>query len=320
MRAIVTRAYGSEQEMRVEDLPTPTPKAQQILVKIHACSVNPVDWKVLRGDFKLVTGRKPPIVLGGDFAGVVDRVGASVTAYAVGDPVWGHINAFKGGAYAEYIVVDEVNIDAKPSGLSFEDAASVPLAGLTAYQALVHHAKVSGSDRVLINGCTGGIGTLAVQIAKALGCTVTGICSGKNADLARQLGCDQVVDYHETDLLKSGLEFDVFFDAVGNVPFGRARAVLSPAGRYVTVVPSTMGLFVGSWLNAIRSQKYHAFLVESSSEDLAELRRMVEGGQMKTMVQDIYPINQISAANQQSSTGRTVGKIVLKTAESGDWL
>lgn len=319
MRAIVCEQYGNSEQLTFQTVPKPEPNSRQLLIKIHACSVNPVDWKILRGDLKIVSGRRPTRILGGDFAGTVAAVGSDVASFAAGDEVWGHVSALKGGAYAEYILVEENNIDAKPAKLSFEEAASVPLAGLTAYQGLVDRLGVTAAEHVLINGCTGGVGTFAVQIAKALGCKVTGICSEKNADMARELGCDEVIDYAKTNVLESGLSFDAFYDAIGNIPFGSARAVLKETGRYVTVVPTMFGLLFGARMNIFRKQAYHSFMVTSSSAELAVMRKMVETGKLKPVVQTVYPMSKVQDAHQQSISGRTVGKIVLRTAEDKDW-
>lgn len=319
MKAVITEAYGAEDVMQIQDVSVPDISENELLIKIDASSVNPIDWKVRRGDFKIITGKKPPLILGGDFAGVVEKTGAALNRYSVGDKVWGHKNASKGGAYAEYIAVKENNIDTKPESLTFEEAASFPLAGLTAYQALVHKAKVKASDHVLINGCTGGVGAIAVQIAKALRCTVTGVCSGKNVALARQLGCDHVIDYKQSEVLEAFVRFDVVLDAVGNIHFANAREIMGEQGRYVTTVPSAFGLYLGARLNFIRSQKYFGFLVASSTDDLAALRKMADDGALKPMIENVYPISQVRKAHAQSMRGRVVGKIVLKTGSEQDW-
>jgi NADPH:quinone reductase-like Zn-dependent oxidoreductase len=320
MKAVATSTYGTAETMRFQEVPIPEPNKNQLLIKVHACSVNPIDWKILRGDFKIITGRKPPLILGGDYSGTVEKCGTNVNSFAVGDAVWGHVNAIKGGAYAQYILAGLVNVDHKPANLSFEEAAAVPLAGLTAYQALVDHANLSRKDRVLINGCTGGTGTIAIQIARALGCNVTGICSNKNVELATKLGCDQVVDYQKSNILTSGSSYDVLFDAVGTISFNQARKLLPKGGRYVTTIPSMLGLMFGTKLNILRSREYHGFLVHSSSTDLAAMRNLSENGQLSPVVEHILPISQIVKAHKLSMSGRTVGKIVLKTAEDTDWI
>ena len=319
MRAVATSKYGTAETLRFQDFPIPEPKNDQLLIKVNACSVNPIDWKLLRGDFKIITGRKPPLILGGDYSGTVEKCGADVNSFVVGDPVWGHVNSIKGGAYAQYILARPVNIDHKPANLSFEEAAAVPLAGLTAYQALVDHAKLSHKDRVLINGCTGGTGTIAIQVAKALGCNITGICSDKNVELATKLGCDHVVDYQKTDILTSGSSYDVLFDAVGTISFNQARKLLPKGGRYVTTIPSMLGLMFGTKLNILRSREYHGFLVQSSSTDLAAMRKLCENDQLSPVIEHVLPISQIVKAHKLSMSGRTVGKIVLKNAENADW-
>ena len=179
MKAVITSGYGSVEVLNIENTEKSKIGKDELLIRTHACSVNPIDWKIRKGLFKAISGKKPPKILGGDFSGIVDEIGVEIKDYKIGDEVWGHVYAFKGGAYAEYIKVKINNISLKPKKFDFIQAAAIPLAGLTAYQSLVDYGKIKENSEVLINGCTGGVGSFGVQIAKFLGCNVTGVCSGK---------------------------------------------------------------------------------------------------------------------------------------------
>jgi NADPH:quinone reductase-like Zn-dependent oxidoreductase len=180
MKAIITEKYGDVDVLRQQEVDKPEAQENEILVKVHAFSINPVDWKIRRGDLKLLVGRKPPKILGGDYAGVVSEVGKQITNFQIGDEVFGLVNAFKGGTYAEFVRVKKEEIAPKPQNLNFEEAASLPLVSLTAYQSLVDKGQLQPGHHVMINGCSGGVGLSALQIANALGGRVTGVCSTKN--------------------------------------------------------------------------------------------------------------------------------------------
>ena len=314
MKAVVTTAYGSEEVLKIQDVPDPSIGPDGILVKIHACSVNPIDWKIRKGDVKIVTGRKPPKILGGDYAGVVQEVGSAIADYRPGERVWGHINAVKGGAYAELIAVKAEDIGHMPASLSFEEAASVPLAGLTAYQALTKFGRLNSGHHVLVNGCSGGVGSMAVQFAKALGATVTGVVSTRNLDLAVKLGCDHVINYQTENVLAASAKYDIFFDAVGSEPFRLARKTLSVGGRYITTLPTPMLLFRSAVLNPFRSQKELSFLVKSSGSDLADIAKMVRSEKFVPIVDRVFDLENVKEAHRHSATGKAVGKIVLRVA------
>lgn len=206
MRAIVTTKYGSVEVLEEQEVEKPVTQHNDILIQVYAFSVNPVDWKVRRGDAKLLTGRKPPKILGADYAGMVIEVGKQITNYKMGDAVFGMVNAFKGGTYAEFVKVKEEETCLKPENLSFEEAASLPVVAVTAYQSLVRQGQLKQGDHVLINGCSGGVGLSGVQIAKTLGCKVTGVCSTKNVEVAKKMGVDHVIDYTKEDILKEMAE------------------------------------------------------------------------------------------------------------------
>ncbi len=311
MKAVVTSAYGSVNVLNVEEVEKPQIGDEDILVRVRACSVNPIDWKIREGHLKIITGKLPPKILGGDFSGTVEDFGNKVTGFSKGLEVWGHISAAKGGAYAEYIKVTAENITPKPKNFDFVQSASIPLAGLTAYQALVDHGKIKAGLDVLINGCTGGVGSAAVQIAKTLGCNVTGVCSTKNIAFATRIGVDEIVDYKQTDVLNSGKTFDGIFDFVGNLSFPKTESILKDKGIFVTANPSLPSLILGTVFNNFRSKKSKSVLVKSSKSNLEYLKNMAESGTLETTVEAVYPLSQVREAHTHSASGRVVGKVVM---------
>ncbi len=312
MKAIITSKYGSVKVLQPQDVDRPIIADDEILVQVHACSVNPIDWKVRRGDFKILTGRKPPRILGGDYAGIVAEVGNQVTLYQPGDAVWGFVETFKRGTYAEFVKVKAKEIGPKPDNLSFEEAASLPLVGLTAYQALVYAGRLKKGYHILVNGCSGGVGLAAMQIAKALECKVTGVCSTNNLQLARKMGANDVIDYTKQDVLKCMGIYDIFFDVVANKSFAQAQRTLKPGGVYVRTLPSFESMIAGPLLNLFRAKKAKVIDCKASAKDLAILKEMVEDGKLVPLIEKVYPLDQVHAAHTRSETGRVVGKLVLK--------
>ncbi len=314
MRAIVTKKYGPVEVLEHREVARPVITDEEILVQVVACSVNPVDWKIRRGDARLLTGRKPPRILGCDYAGIVAEVGGQVTNYKSGDTVWGMVNALRGGTYAEFVAVKREEIGPKPNNLSFDEAASIPLVALTAYQSLVYKGRLKKGDHIIINGCSGGVGLAGLQIAKALECKVTGVCSTDNLHLARKLGTDEVVDYTKENVLRTAESCDIFFDAVANQSFFRAKTMLKPGGAYVTTVPSFQSMVMGPLINWVGTRKVKYVFVKPNAHDLAILKEMVECGKVVPVVEKVYSLDQVREAHTRSETGRVVGKIVLKVA------
>jgi NADPH:quinone reductase-like Zn-dependent oxidoreductase len=310
MRAIEANEYGTADVLNMRERAEPALLPNGAKVRVQAASVNPIDWKLRRGDFKMMTGKRPPTVPGGDFAGVVVEAGPK-SQYEVGTKVWGHISAMKGGAYAEVVSVEDNDLGTLPSNLSFVDAASFPLAGLTAYQGMVQKGGLKANQTVVVNGCSGGVGVLAVQIAKALGARVIGICSTRNIALAKELGCDQVVDYTQTDVAALDHKVDLWFDTVGSQSFSSVRHQLTENGSYVTTVPSVPMLAFGSFVNLFRSQKAHGILVNSKAADMAAMGEMVEKGLLKPVIDRVYPLTEVREATRYGESGKVVGKVVL---------
>jgi NADPH:quinone reductase-like Zn-dependent oxidoreductase len=312
MKAILSRRYGPADVMEMADVPTPVIGPHEILVRVRASSVNPVDWKVRRGMLRPITGVHPPKVLGADFAGEVERIGDEVERYAVGDEVYGMVPALKGGAYAEKVVVRPKQIAPMPNNLSFEQAAVLPLVALTVHQVFFRRARQTPDQHLLVNGCAGGLGHIAVQMGKALGYRVTGVCSTRNLEVAKQLGADAVIDYTLGSPLAGEQRYDLIFDAVANLDFGRAKHILTPNGIYVSSIPSPTNMLAAPVLNRFRTKKHRTVRVAPDGVSLRQVTEMVEAGQINPIIEKTYPLNEIREAHAHSETGRVVGKLALR--------
>ncbi|MDM8527961.1 NAD(P)-dependent alcohol dehydrogenase [Anaerolineales bacterium HSG24] len=313
MKAIVTKQYGTADVLQLEEIEKPTIGSDELLIQVMNSSVNPIDWRVRSGEMKIMTGiMKPPQVLGTDFAGVVSEVGQSITRFKKGDQVYGAVNGMKGGAYAEYLKVKEIDAALKPDNISFEQAASLPLVSLTAYQAIVHIGQAKSGNHILINGCTGGVGSAGVQIAKALGCTVTGVCSTKNVEFAKSLGANHVIDYKKDNVLENKHSYDVIFDTVGNHSFSEFQKTLKAGGICVTSSPTMPAMILALILNPFRSEKSKVIMVSSNSQDLDAVGKMIQEEKLKPQIAEVFPLAQIKDAHALSEKGRVVGKIVIK--------
>src|SRR5256885_793314 len=323
MKAIVYCEYGLA-NLKLEQIEKPTPTDDQVLVRVRAASVNPYDWHFVEGSPKIIrlfgTGlRKPKDTrIGVDFAGTVEAVGKNVTQFKPGDEVFGG----KGGAFAEYVTprADRA-VALKPANVSFEDAASVNIAGLTALQALRDHGKVQPGQKVLINGASGGVGTFAVQIAKSFGADVTGVCSTRNLDMVRSLGADHVIDYTKEDFTKSGQRYDVILDNVPNHSLSECRGVLTPNGKYVMIGGGGphdspwIGPF-GRVINArlmspFISQEMGMMMAEVKKDDLNILADLMQSGKVTTVIDRRYKLSEVPEALRYLEQGHARGKVVI---------
>ena len=320
LKAVITEIYGSIDTLKLSDEPIPSLKHGEVLINVKACSINPIDWKILRGNLKILFGKKPPKILGSDFCGKIVKIGEN-SNYKIGDEVWGLLqirNLGKNhGTNAEYIVCDEKIIDYKPKNLTFEESASFPLACLTSFQALIHQAKIKKKQNILINGCSGGVGIFAIQIAKYYDCTITGICSEKNRIFSKQLGCDNIIDYQKEDILKNDNNYDIWFDVIGNYSFPLIKHQLSSKGFYINSMPTREALINTSWhslFNIFRNKKAQVVMVKPSKKDLLEIRSLVEKNILKTKVDKIYKLNEYVDAYKYSQSQRAQGKLVIKVS------
>lgn len=320
MRAIVQDRYGMSDVLQARDIDTPDVEPHQVLIRVRAAGVNPADWAVMSGlpyVARPVYGLTKPQarVRGTDVAGTVERVGGAVTRFRAGDEVFGASN----GSYAEYATASEDSLALKPANLTFAEAAAVPMAGLVALQALRDHAHVRPGQHVLINGASGGIGSFAVQIAKVLGARVTAVCSTGNVDLVRSLGADDVVDYTQADVTRSGDMFDVILDNVGNHSLTALRRVLTPTGALI----SNGGQFGNRWfassgrllhaqvLARFVKQSFPMFVVSQKHEDLATLAGLLEAGRVIPVLDRTYPLAEAAQALTHVGSGHTRGKVAV---------
>ncbi len=322
VKAITYCDYGLADTLKLEDIEKPVPEAGQVLVKVRAAAVNPLDWHYMRGTPRVMrfgTGLRRPSEtrLGVDYAGTVEAVGTGVTAFKPGDDVFGA----RTGAFGEYVAAKaDGAVVAKPATISFEQASAVAVAGITALQSLAA-AGVGPGTRVLINGASGGVGTFAVQIAKAKGADVTGVSSGRNAELVRSLGAGTVIDYTKADYTAAGTRYDVIIDNVGNHGFLANRRALVPGGKYVLIGGGgpDEGQWIGPMFNPIKALLLEPFIREDMQvlfaqldrDDLAELARMMEAGQVKTVIDQRYPLAEVPDAIRYLETGRARGKVVI---------
>ncbi|MBG1270004.1 NAD(P)-dependent alcohol dehydrogenase [Nostoc sp. WHI] len=310
MKAVVIRRYGAAEVLQSEEVEQPKIEPTQLLIKVRASSVNPIDWKIRQGMLSLITGSKFPKILGFDVAGEVVAVGSGVMRFKAGDAIYGS-TSFSGGGYAEFAAVLENLVAHKPTNLSYEEAATVPLAALTALQALRDQGNIQTGQTVLINGAAGGVGIFAVQIAKALGAVVTGVSSTKNLDLVKSLGANRVIDYKQQDFAQDTAQYDIIFDAVGKRSLSQTKTVLKPNGIYITTLPSPE-VFLESALTAFLPGQKAKFIIEKpNTQDLVYLKELIEAGKIRPVIDRTYPLQELAAAHSYSESERAVGKIAI---------
>ena len=314
MKAIAINQYGSADVMQLMEVEQPAPKPDQIKVKVYAASINPVDWKVRQGMLKIITGNRFPKILGSDLAGEVVECGSQVTRLKLGDAIYAFTDPVKGGAYAEYAVIPERIASLKPENLTYLQAAAVPLAATTALQALRDHGRLQSGQAVLVNGAAGGVGIFAVQIAKAMGATVTGVCSAQKIEFVKELGCDRMIDYTQADFTQAPDLYDLIFDAVSKQSFGRCKRVLKPNGVYVNTLPSPSGLLQNLITRLMPGKKSKFVLVQSNSRDLDYLKSLIESEQLRPVIDRTFPLAETAAAHTYSETERATGKLVITIA------
>jgi len=320
MRAIVYNSYGSPDVLQCQEVEKPTAGDDQVLVKVRAASVNPLDWHYMRGTPYLVrmgTGLRRPkdARLGVDVAGQVETVGRNVTQFRPGDEVFGVAR----GAFAEYVSASETKLALKPANLSFEQAASVPIAAFTALQGLRDKGRIQSGQKVLINGAAGGVGTFAVQIAKAFGAEVTGVCSTRNVEMVRSIGADHVIDYTRGDFIRSGQLYGLILDSAGNHSLSDLRRVLTPEGTLVLVGGPDKGHWLGPLADVLEavvlsrfvSQKILPFLAHSSKDDLIVMKELLETGKVTPVIDRSYSLRDVPEAIRYLEEGHARGKVVI---------
>ncbi|MFH1980321.1 MAG: NAD(P)-dependent alcohol dehydrogenase [Pseudomonadota bacterium] len=311
MKAVVIQRFGAPDTLTLEQVPLPSVGAEEILVRLSAAGVNPKDVLVRKGKFRLFTGRRFPMQLGYDFSGVVVKRGKYIRHLKLGDYVFGMINGWQGATYAEYVKVKATECAVVPPRLKPDEAAGVPLAGQTALQALRDIGNVQEGDRVIINGASGGVGTLAIQLAKILGAHVTAVSSDQNSRLCTSLGADRIIDYAATDLDSLEEQFAVFFDVFGNRSFGRVRRLLAPDGVYITTVPGWRIMWDRLWTRFFSSQKARLVVVFSRAADVEYLGELVDHGQLRPVIDRRYALKDVAEAHAYVETKRARGKVIL---------
>ena len=318
MRSWTRYRYGGPEVLNLEELPMPEPAPDSMVIEVHRASLNAMDWHLMRASpffVRFDTGLLKPKDrrIGGDAAGVVTAVGAEVQGYAVGDRVFGESGL---GAFAQYVRVKPQYMAKLPDGVSMDDASALPVAGLTAIQAVRRSGRVATGEAVLVNGASGGVGSYALQIAVADGAEVTGVCSSRNVELVRSLGATDVIDYTQTDFRKADAQYDVIIDAVGNVDLKDLVRCLKPGGRAVVVGFTTMGRMMAIQIFGKGAGKKHgvevgSMLAKASTTDLESLADLVASGKMKPVIDRHYPLDQVTDAIAYLETMRARGKVII---------
>jgi NADPH:quinone reductase-like Zn-dependent oxidoreductase len=312
MKAVVIDRYGGNEVAEVRDAPRPTPGPQEVLLRVRAAAVNPVDWKIRSGMLKIFTGRSFPKILGSECAGEVAETGAGVTRFQKGDRVIGYPGIKRLGAFAEYVCVPEQSTFSLPASIPFEQAATLPIAGLTALQALRNLGRIAAGHVVLINGAAGGVGTFAVQIARIFGARVTAVCSAANAELVRELGAGRVIDYRREDFTQDADRYDLIFDAVSKRSFAECKRVLAPHGLYIATLPTPAVLLHQYLTGFLSRKKARAIMVRPNAGDLAWLTGQIAAGRLRVVLDRVYPLDAAREALAYSETGKARGKVVLR--------
>jgi NADPH:quinone reductase-like Zn-dependent oxidoreductase len=316
MKAIVYTQYGSPDQLKLTEIDNPVPKDDEALVKVHATSLNALDWHLLRADpfiarFSSGLLRPKQTILGADFAGRIESVGSAVTRFKPGDAVF----ACKLGGLAEYICVPESKLVAKPHNLSFEQTAAIGTAAITALQGLRDIGKIQAGQKVLIHGASGGVGTFAVQLAKVFGAEVTAVCSTSKMEMAKKLGADFVIDYTREDFSRSGKQYDLIFAANGNRSLSDYERTLTPTGSYVMAGGTNFQMFQAILFGSIKSKKggknFRFFVANENAADLAYLKELIEAGKLMPVMDRSFPLSQTADAMRYLETGHAKGKIIV---------
>ncbi|GIK65596.1 MAG: NADPH:quinone reductase [Chloroflexota bacterium] len=320
MKAMVYTQYGPPDVLQLKEVEKPTPQANEVLIKIHAASVNAADWHVLKADpfiARFDAGLfKPKFpILGADIAGVVESIGTGVTQFKPGDEVYADLSHCGWGGFAEYVAVPENVLALKPTNLSFPEAASVPMAALTALQGLRDKGQIRAGQKVLINGASGGVGTFAVQIAKSFGTHVTAVCSTSKMDMVRSIGADDVIDYTKEDFTRNGQQYDLILAANGYHSLFAYKRALAPNGIYVmtggTLSQIFQAMLLGSLVSKFGPKKMYGVLARPDPNDLAYMKDLIEAGKVTPVIDRCYPLAETAEAIRYVDAGHARGKVVI---------
>ena len=327
MKAALYHRYGPPQVVEIADVPTPAPKDDEVLIRVRAAAINPLDWRFIKGDpraMRVVLGWSKPKDprIGRDVAGIVEKVGARVTRFQPGQGVFGSCE----GALAEYACAQESKLAPNPPGVSFEQLASIPIAGYTALQALRNTGRIQSGQHVLVTGAGGGVGTFAVQIAKHFGAIVTGVCSTDKVDLVRSIGADRVIDYTHEDFRNGSEQYDLVLDNVGDLTLRECRAILKPHGKCLWVgAPKSISIMAflsemaeASIVSVLGSRKYLPIMAKANQKDLAFIADLVVAGKVKPVIGRRYRLSDAVEALQHLEQGHARGKVIITIDEGGE--
>ncbi len=316
MKAMITEKYGSPDLLELREINRPEPKANQVLVKVMAASVNKADWLILRGEpfpVRLMAGVFKPKyqTLGADVAGIVEQVGSEVTQFRPGDEVFGDLSGCGFGGFAEYVLAEEKYLAKKPLNLTFQETAALPMASVTALQGLRDKGKIKAGDQVLINGASGGVGSYAIQIAKSYGAIVTAVCSTQKTEQAKRLGADEVIDYRQDDFTQQEKQYDLIFDVVANHPINAVSRVLKKGGHYVAVAFSMGAMILGPWKSIMEGKTMTSLLASANQSDLQVICKLAEEGKLSAVIQETFTLDGVPEALWKIGKGGTAGKLVV---------
>ncbi|HEY41534.1 MAG TPA: NAD(P)-dependent alcohol dehydrogenase [Dehalococcoidia bacterium] len=321
MKAVICTGYGPPEVLQLQEVPKPVPKDNEVLIKVHATTVTPMDWRLRQPGMNIIARMiaglikpKNPI-LGTEFAGEIESAGKDVKRFKEGDQVYGGAPPF--GAHAEYVCMPENKVGIKPLNMTFEEAAGVTFAGTTALKYLREKGHIQEGQKVLVNGASGGVGTFAVQLAKYFGTDVTGVCSTSNLEMVKSIGADMVIDYTKEDFTKTGETYDIIFDAVGKRSFSQCKSSLNRGGIYLNTVATIPLLLQMLWTAKIGDKKAVFALLPFTPEDLVFLKDVIEAGKVKTVIDRTYPLSDITEAHRYVETGHKKGNVVI-TVEHND--
>jgi NADPH:quinone reductase-like Zn-dependent oxidoreductase len=311
MKAAVIEQYGAPEVFEIKNIPEPKiQKADDVLIKVYATSVNPIDWKTRKGNLKYFLRASFPVVLSYDAAGIVVETGKKVTKFKKGDKVYARLDRKFGQALAEYAIGSEGTYAKIPEALSFEEAAAIPLASLTAYQGLFEKGRLKRNEHILINGASGGVGHFALQFAKNAGAKVTVTCSKRHWDMIASFNPDEIVDYQADDFKKMPVKYDIIFDAVGKENFLKVKHVLKPGGRYITTLPRPK-ILIHFLVSLFTGKRVNSLLMVSRGYELEYVNKLINDKKFSVHIDKIFPIEKISEAHQYAEEGHTEGKIVV---------
>lgn len=313
MKAVIAKDFGDSDILKTAERQVPDIQPDELLIRNYASSVNPLDWKILQGEFKNMYAIEFPFTPGHDFAGEVIRIGKDVTRFQKGDKVYGMVETQKSGTYAQYIAVSATHAVHMPQKLSYTEAAAIPLTAMTAYTALVTKGRLKGGDDILVNGASGGVGVMAIQLAKALQAgKITGVTSEENIDLVKSIGADRVINYEKQQFVDEEEIYEIVFDTIGNTSFLASRKILEPKGKFISTIATTWTMIFGFLTSLYSGRKCLYFFVSPNGKTLKTISKFVEDGKVQPVIDKTYKLADVEDAFEYSQTGKAKGKIAIE--------